>query len=131
MCDPRAERRLGGEMLREADGIAVASRLGEADHVGGGDRLRMPLDLADGEVLEIEHAQLEKHGAIAPRHRQCAATAGQGQRRVRHLLRKTPSSKFDSDLMTHTRSSPSAASGSARGTGGSTWTREIGVSVEF
>ena len=34
MRDARAERRLGGEMLRQMDRIAVAGDLGEADHVG-------------------------------------------------------------------------------------------------
>ena len=34
MRDARAERGLGGEMLRQMDGIAVAGQLREADHVG-------------------------------------------------------------------------------------------------
>src|SRR5829696_7270202 len=59
--DPRPERRLCREMLRQMDRVAVAGHLGEADDVGGRDGLRQRLRHADGEVLEVEHAQLKEH----------------------------------------------------------------------
>ena len=61
--DPFAELGLGGEMLRQMDGIAIAGELREADHVGGGDRLRQRLGHADREVLEIKNAQRQDHQA--------------------------------------------------------------------
>jgi hypothetical protein len=61
--DALAELGLGGKMLGQMDGIAVAGELREAHHVGGRNGLRQGLGHAYREIFEIENAQRQDHRA--------------------------------------------------------------------
>ena len=61
MGDAFAELSLGGEMLGEMDGIAIAGELRKPDDIGRSNGLRKGLGHADREVFEMKDAQFEDH----------------------------------------------------------------------